>query len=240
MKIMVTGASRGLGLELVKTGLQHGHSMVAAWLGAPEDPRELFALGRTYPDTLKMLEMDVTSEESVAGASKTVAADGPVDCVINNAGVMFESRFDKIEPVVELDIAMLRKTIEVNTVGPAIVLKHFAPQVYVSKEPCIINITSEAGHLEAGGHCYLAYGISKHGANMYTQKIRNFFAHTPQHQNIRIFMLHPGRMNTVMGKENAQMEPRESAEGIFDVIEKRIDPKLEIPFINYKGEQMPY
>jgi NAD(P)-dependent dehydrogenase (short-subunit alcohol dehydrogenase family) len=89
-------------------------------------------------------------------------------------------------------------------------------------------------------YTYLAYGVSKHGANMYTQKIRNFLASRPEYENIRIFMMHPGRMNTVMGAENKQIEPDESANGIFDVIEKRVDPKMEIPFINYRGEPMPY
>ena len=54
-------------------------------------------------------------------------------------------------------------------------------------------------------------------------------------------MIHPGRMDTIMGKENAQIHPRESAKGLFDILEQKIDiPPMDIPFINYKGEPMPY
>jgi hypothetical protein len=47
-------------------------------------------------------------------------------------------------------------------------------------------------------------------------------------------------MQTVMGVENAQISPAESAEGIHNLIDKTLDLKLDIPFVNYKGEQMPY
>lgn len=75
---------------------------------------------------------------------------------------------------------------------------------------------------------------------MYTQKIRNYLHDVRPELGVRIFMMHPGRMQTVMGAENAQISPSESAEGIYKVIEGEIDPKLDIPFINYKGETMPH
>ncbi len=241
MKILVTGVNRGLGFELTKLGLEHGHTMIGTWLKTKEGIEPLETLQARYPDRLMLIEMDVTSEESVKAAAEAVGHryDG-IDCVVNNAGILLESIFNTEDPIVNLDINMMRKTIEVNTVGPAIVLKYFMPFVYRSDDPCVINITSEAGHLKTGMYTYLAYGVSKHGANMYTQKIRNFLASRPEYEKIRIFMMHPGRMNTVMGAENKQIEPGESARGIFDVIEKRVDPKMEIPFINYKGEPMPY
>lgn len=241
MKILITGCSRGLGYELAKVGLLHGHTVLAGWLGEPEDPTALENLFSQYPDNLSIIQMDVTSETSVQAAARFAEEKyGSMDCVVNNAGVLFESKFDARDPITTLDIGMLRKTIEVNTVAHAIVLKYFAPLLYRSTDACIINITSEAGHLDSGGFNYLAYGISKHAANMYSQKIRNYLVRDPEKQHIRLFMMHPGRMNTVMGAENAQIEPMESAYGIYDVIEKRIDPKMDIPFINYKGDPMPY
>lgn len=238
---LVTGANRGLGLELIKVGLERGDQMVAGWIGSEEDKVDLMLLQSQFPQQLMMLRMDVTDEQAVeVAAIKFSTIYNHLDYIVNNAGVLLESKFDKKDPILDLDIAMLRKTLEVNTVGTAIVLKKFIPFIYKSDEPCIINITSEAGHLSPEGHVYLAYSVSKHGANMYTQKIRNYLVATPGKEKIRIFMVHPGRMQTVMGAENAQMPPRESAEGIYSLINKTLDPQLDIPFVNYKGEAMPY
>lgn len=241
MNILVTGANRGLGYELVKLGLAHGHTMFAA-MRATANSELLDPLEEAYgSDRLIRIYMDVSNEEEVKRAAASLEARHPVlDCVVNNAGVLLESKYNLEDPIVNLDIEMFRRTLEVNTLGPAIVLKHFMPFVYRSGDPCVINVTSEAGHLKTGLYTYLAYGVSKHGANMYTQKIRNYLAMTPEYSHIRIFMVHPGRMNTEMGKENKQIEPSEAANGIFDIVERRIDPKMDIPFINYRGEPMPY
>lgn len=240
MKTLITGANRGLGLSLTSLGLARGHEIFAAC--RPEaNLKHLEALRQEYKDRLHLISLEVSSEESVRRAAKELEKKEPVlDCVINNAGILLESKYNLQDPIVNLDIEMFRRTLEVNTVGPAIVLKYFAPFLYGAAKPCILNITSEAGHLKTGLYTYLAYGVSKHGANMYTQKIRNYLAQSPEHARTRIFMIHPGRMNTEMGKENAQIEATEAAEGILKIMEGEINPKLEIPFINYKGEPMPY
>ncbi len=238
---LVTGASRGLGLELIKVGLEHGDQMIAGWIGDEEEKVDLMLLQSQFSRQLMILRMDVTDEQGVeVDAIKFSTQFEHLDYLVNNAGVLLESKYEKIDPIKELDIAMLRKTLEVNTVGPAIVLKKFIPFIYKAEAPCVINITSEAGHLSSEGHVYMAYSISKHGVNMYTQKIRNYLVTSPGKEKVRIFMVHPGRMQTVMGAENAQISPRESAEGIYSIIDKTLDPQLDIPFVNYKGEAMPY
>ncbi len=88
--------------------------------------------------------------------------------------------------------------------GTAIVLKYFIRLLYASEDACIMNITSEAGHLSPQGYNYLAYSVSKHAANMYTQKVRNYLAEEQTDRHMRIYMIHPGRMDTIMGKENAR------------------------------------
>lgn len=237
---LVTGANRGLGLELVRIGLERGYDMSACWLGYPEDDQSLLDLKEKYRQKLTIIKMDVTKENEVREAAKTFSAVyDHLDFIVNNAGVLYESKFDKYDQIKDLDIEMLRKTIDVNTVGPAVVLKHFIPFIYKSDDPCILNITSEAACLEPESYTYLAYGVSKYAANMYTQKIRNYLVSKYGKGKIRIFMIHPGRMMTKMGVENAQISPVESAEGIHLIIDKTINPELDIPFINYKGEPMP-
>jgi NAD(P)-dependent dehydrogenase (short-subunit alcohol dehydrogenase family) len=236
---LITGADTGLGFELTKMGLLKGNRMIAIVLNASGE--QITGLQSEYPDKLTVIAADITEEEAIKNAAAGISDkfDG-IDFIVNNAGVLFGSKYDKIDEIVDLDVEKFRKTLDVNVTGMAIVLKYFMPYLYHSSNPVIINITSEAGYLGSGGYNYLSYSVSKYAANMYTQKIRNYLHDVRPELGVRIFMMHPGRMQTVMGAENAQISPSESAEGIFKVIEGEIDPKLDIPFINYKGETMPH
>lgn len=240
---LVTGANRGLGYELIKEGLQRGHTMIAACRKTDTiSASDLYRLQEQYSDKIKILSLDVVSEKQAQRAAKEVdEIYGHINFLFNNAGVLFEKNYMPGDCIADLNIANFRETLDVNIIGSAIVLKYFIHLLYKSTEACIMNITSEAGHLETEGYNYLAYGVSKYGANMYTQKIRNYLATEKADKNIRVYMIHPGRMDTVMGKENAQIHPRESAKGLFDILEQKIDiPPMDVPFINYKGEPMPY
>ncbi len=224
-----------MGLSLTQQALLHGHTVLAA---QRKVQGELEKLGEEFGQRLRIVTLDVTNEEQARQLAESLG-DTAIDVLINNAGVLLEPKFPKGDVITGMDLAMLRTTLECNAVGPAVVLKYFAPLVYRSETPCILNISSEAGHLEPNGWNYIAYSMSKHAENMYTQKIRNYLAHTPGRENVRIFMVHPGRMNTEMGAENAQIEPQEAAAGILAIAEGKIDPKLEIPFIDYRGNAMP-
>lgn len=241
---LVTGANRGLGYEMVKEGLLRGHTMLAGCRKGAEGEyaKDLLDLKAQYPDRLEILSMDVTDEKMVEEAAAQVYTQfGHLDFLVNNAGVLFEKMVMPGDAIGDLDVEMFRKTLDVNITGTAIVLKYFISLLYDSEDACILNITSEAGHLSPQGYNYLAYSVSKHGANMYTQKIRNYLAEEKADKHIRIYMIHPGRMDTIMGKENAQIPPKESAVGLLDILErKKVIPEMEVPFINYKGEPMPY
>lgn len=179
---LITGANRGLGYELVKEGLKRGHTILAACRCVERERAEdLWKLKEVYQERLCILKMDVTKEEEVKQAADRVKAEwGKLDFLINNAGVLFEKMVMPGDCIGDLDIEMLRKTLDVNITGTAIVLKYFIRLLYGSASACIMNITSEAGHLTPEGYNYLAYSVSKHGANMYTQKIRNYLKEEKQ------------------------------------------------------------
>lgn len=239
----ITGANRGLGLELVKTGLEKGHKILAACRSTdPEKIKELTVLQEKHPADLDIFQMDVTEEKQVQETAAEIGKKyGYIDFLINNAGVLYEKMVMPGDCIEDLDIDMLKRTLDVNLVGMAIVCKYFINLLYQSETPWIINITSEAGHLNPQGYNYLAYSVSKHGANMYTQKIRNFLNEKKKEKHVKIYMVHPGRMDTIMGKENAQIQPEEAARGLYDILSGRIEiPPMDIPFINYKGQPMPY
>lgn len=237
MRILVTGANRGLGYCLVKEALQRGHQVIAAHR-RPQTPPALEWLAQSE-DRLLVFTMDVTKETDVKAVCARIGElTGGLDAVINNAGVLFESREDRGDPITDANMQRLAETLMVNTVGPAVVMKYTMPYLYRSACPCLINISSEAGHLEPAGYIYPAYSTSKHALNMYTQKMRNYLAQDPQKSRVRVYMVHPGRMETEMGKEFAQISPETSAKGILDIAEGKISPVMDIPFIDYQGNPM--
>jgi len=236
--ILVTGSNRGLGLELVREGLKRGHSIIATFRTMSQD---LEILKEEYGNNLDLQVMDVADYASVKDAFGILAAKyDAIDCIINNAAVLYETKQFKGDPIVDLDLEAFYRTVQVNTFGPIHVLKKFMPLLYNGHDRCIVNITTEGVRMKSEGSHYIAYACSKSALNMYSQKIRNYLQSHEDTKNIRLFMIHPGRMFTVMGVENAQIQPNEPAIGIWDIVENKIEIKLDLPFINYKGEAMPY
>lgn len=238
MTTLITGANRGLGVELVKDGLQRGHKIIATYRNPGE---ELFQLKEVYGNKLYMEVMDVSDNDSVKAAFERISLSfNAIDVVVNNAAVLLETKYFKGDPITDIDIDKFCKTFEINTFGPIRVLKEFMPLLYKGKDRCIVNITSEGAKLKKEGSHYIAYSSSKIALNMYTQKIRNYLQAHDDTKDIRVYMVHPGRMDTVMGVENAEISASIPSKGIWDIIEKKKDISLDIPFINYMGEQMPY
>lgn len=237
MITLITGANRGLGIELVKDGLQRGHEVIATYRSPGE---ELLKLKEIYGDKLYLEAMDVSDYDSVKAAfSRISAVYDAIDVVVNNAAVLLETKYYKGDPIVEMDLDKFYETFQVNIFGPVRVLREFMPLVYKGKDRCVVNITSEGAKLKKEGSHYIAYSSSKIALNMYTQKIRNYLKAHDDKKDIRIYMIHPGRMDTIMGVENAEISPAIPSKGIWDIIENKIEINLDIPFINYKGEQMP-
>lgn len=237
MRMLVTGANRGLGIELVKEGLGRGHTVIATYRTPGPD---LPALKESYPDSLHLEVMDVADTRSVRDAAARIGREfDAIDGITNNAAVLFETKKFTGDPIVDVDLDKFFETFEINTHGPVRVLKYFAPLLYRGTDRCIVNITTEGARLTPGGSHYIAYSASKIALNLYTQKIRNYLAARAETADIRVYMIHPGRMFTIMGVENAQIQPSVPAAGIWDIVERKRKVQLDIPFINYSGEEMP-
>lgn len=88
MNVVVTGASRGLGLEFAGQLADRG-DRVFATARDPKTSKELQSLIAKYPDRISALTLDVTSEDSIRLAAQEVSAQsGSIDLLINNAGVL--------------------------------------------------------------------------------------------------------------------------------------------------------
>lgn len=230
MIILITGANRGLGFELTKLFATRGHIAVAGAF-AGNSMEDLNDLKGKYPDNVRILPLDITNEKSVEDAVREIGDEfGSLDAIVNNAGVLLA----KDKNIDELDIDEIRLTFEINTFGHYRIIRDFLPLIYKGSNQCILNVTSEASSITNVGYNYCSYSMSKVAATMMSQMFSNYLSD----KGIRVIAVHPGRMNTVMGRETAQMEPDESAKGIYKLITGETKVTGKVKFVDFTGKPM--
>lgn len=232
MNILITGANRGLGYHLAKVGLERGHFIFASVRTiTPQSIQQLEKLKNDYPQNIEMIELDVSSEESVKQAAQIVAENEQhLDSIINNAGILLE----RDKQIDELDIDEVTRSLDINTIGPIRVIKHFLALVEKGKKQSIINISSEAGSLTNAYSGDFPYGLSKAALNMLSEKLHVSL----KDKDIQVYSIHPGWMKTDMGGGKAPTEPSDTAKGIFEIIERKLEIQSQYVFIDYKGQPM--
>ncbi len=233
MNVLITGAARGLGLCLVKCFADRGHQVYAT-------VRNFKAAGQLidFVKSMKeqgkelqvhLMEMDVTDWNSIVNCALQVEEECEcMDVVINNAGVLYES--DRMDKIMETQVEVLRGTIAVNVEGPILVLKAFYKLMLKSTYPKFYVITSE-GTMEGNWDGIPIYSLSKVAAN---KAVGIISVSVPD--KFQVLAIHPGRMDTDMGHDTAQITPDAAADGIYDLAEEVIVPQSW--YVNYLGDKM--
>lgn len=231
MRAFITGANSGLGFTLTKLLAEEGHTVFAgAYPGA--NLERLTALSDAFPEKVHRVELDVTDDNSVRHAFKYVEDRcGALDVIVNCAGVLL----DEQKNITEVDLKEMETTFHVNTFGPYRVIKYLLPLIYKGEKQYIINISSEAASLANVGVNYCSYSMSKAALNMMTQMLSNYLSG----KGIRVLAVHPGRMRTDMNPKNWQIEPLDSAKGIYGILTGKIEINCHVKYTNYLGRPMP-
>ena len=200
---VITGANRGIGLELCKTYLDAGWQVVAAC----RDPDAAEALQALACDALRVLPLDVTSASSVQTFRQALDKT-PVDVLINNAGVMG----GESQGLEDSDYDAWLETFQVNSIAPHRVTSALLPNLRLSKRPRILTISSQMGAfgLDMDTTPY-AYCSSKAAAS----KVMQIMAKDLKEEGIVACPVHPGWVQTDMGGPNAQLSPQQCAQGLF-------------------------
>jgi NAD(P)-dependent dehydrogenase (short-subunit alcohol dehydrogenase family) len=205
--ILITGANRGIGLELTLLFLSRGWLVFAAC----RNPKTATALQGCASPNLRILELDVTSDNSVSNLTTQLGSQ-TLDVLINNAGIMSKDP----ESVQSIDFSHWLQVLSVNTIGPMRVLSSVLNNLKRSKRPRVITISSQMGafNLEMGsGH--IPYSSSKSAVSkamlMASKELRE--------DGIIVCPVHPGWVRTDMGGPHASISPEESAAGIFSLID---------------------
>ncbi|MBI4911774.1 MAG: SDR family NAD(P)-dependent oxidoreductase [Acidobacteria bacterium] len=194
---MVTGAGRGIGLEVARGLAARGFEVLAG----VRNPARMAAI-----PGVTALELDVSDEASVRRAAARAAEGGRrIGVLVNNAAVLLKGD----DAILNLETGQLRQTLETNTLGPLRVAQAFAP--LMGRGGRILNVSSGGGQLSSPSTWAPAYCISKTALNAVTVQL----AEALRPEGIAVNAVCPGWVRTDMGGAEAPRSVEEGAAGIL-------------------------
>ncbi|NJP91848.1 SDR family NAD(P)-dependent oxidoreductase [Nonomuraea sp. FMUSA5-5] len=205
---LITGANKGLGHETARRLIEAGHTV---YLGSRDAER-----GRAAADQLgaRLVVLDVTDDDSVAAAVKTIEADGGLDVLVNNAGIEGRTADGGVIGAADVTADDLRTIFETNVFGLVRVTHAFLPLLLRSPAPVVVNVSSGLASLARmtteGTPAYaypgVAYPASKAAVNMITVQYAKAF---PQ---LRVNAVEPGFTKTDLNHNTGIQTVEEGAE----------------------------
>ena len=206
---LITGANKGIGYETARQLIGAGHDV---FIGSRDPER-----GREAAERLgaRLVVLDVTDEESVAAAVKTVeAAGGGLDVLVNNAGVEGRGPGNAVIGAADVTGEMMRTVFDTNVFGLVRVTHVFLPLLERSAAPVIVNVSSGLASLSGAAtpdsptHFYpgVAYPASKSAVNMVTVQFAKAFP------GMRINAVEPGYTKTDLNGNTGLQTVEQGAE----------------------------
>jgi NAD(P)-dependent dehydrogenase (short-subunit alcohol dehydrogenase family) len=177
---LITGAGRGLGVDIAKAALAAGHAVVATG----RDPEKVEAAVGDH-DNLLSIKLDVTRPEDAQAAVESVVEKfGRIDVLVNNAGNFYAGFFEELSP------EQVRNQIETLLFGPMNVTRAVLPEMRKQRSGLLLTISSTAGI--SGGVFCTAYAAAKFGVEGWMESL------TPEIApfGIRTMLVEPGFFRT--------------------------------------------
>jgi len=216
--VLITGANRGIGLEMARAFAARGASVIGTSRGpAPE----LQALGA------RVETLDVTDAESVRALAQRLRPI-KIDTLVLNAGVLHGDRLDA------LDFAKIEQQIQVNSLGPLRVAAALRPSLRAGSKVAII--TSRMGSIadNTSGAAY-GYRMSKAAVNAAGRSL----AIDLGRDGVAVVLLHPGYVRTGMTGGRGNWEADEAAAALIARIDA-LTPENAGRFLHANGEELPW
>jgi len=240
---LITGASRGLGFELVKQLSTRPNTTIFAGARNPEKSAELQTLAKSHHNVV-LLKLDVSREEDVQNAIHEIEKKaGGLDVLVANAGVMGETGFLKDAATPKAAVDNLHKVFETNVFSVLRTDLAFFPLLRKRATKKIVNISSLLGSISGlvGSFAYFGtsgpYNASKTTVNMISKQL----ALELKDEGFTVLALHPGWVDTDMGSlfGKPPLQPEESVQGQLKVIDSASN-KITGEFISYDGSTLAY
>jgi len=220
--VVITGANRGIGLELAKLFAARGDSVTGICRETSEELEDI-------ADQV-ISGIDLTQEESL-GAIATLLEqllDGPLDLLINNAGLFTN------ETLTSMDFDAIQRQFDINAMVPLKLTMVLLP--FMTNGSKIANITSRMGSVSDNtSGSYYGYRASKAALNAFGKSL----AMDLKPQGIAVAQLHPGFVKTRMVGFNGDITPQEAAQGLAARIDE-LTLETSGGFWHSNGQALPW
>jgi NAD(P)-dependent dehydrogenase (short-subunit alcohol dehydrogenase family) len=208
---VVTGANRGLGLEICRQlARDHGFHVVLTGRDAAKVDAAAQALREDGLDVVGQV-LDVTGDESADTCAAWVERTyGAIDVLVNNAGILLERIYGDTENIetdaMDVGIDVVRQILDTNLLGPLRVTQHLAPLLRPGGR--IVNMASQMGQFGLAGPNMVGYRVSKTALNGLTANL----AVGLKARGIVVNSCCPGWVRTDMGSKHAMIDVEEGAQ----------------------------
>jgi len=227
--ILITGANRGIGLEMARQYSQDGWK-VHACCRNPGRAGDLERLETGHGGRIAVHPLDVTDGGQVRALASALKGE-PIDILVNNAGVYGErAGFGQVDDKVWL------YSLKVNTMAPLHVSEALVDNVAAGDRKVIAVMSSKMGSIDdntSGGH--YVYRSSKAAVNI----VMKSMAVDLSGRGITVVALHPGWVRTDMGGRSAPLMVEQSVSGLRAVLDG-IGPADSGTFLGFDGSEVPW
>lgn len=246
----MTGASRGIGLELVRQLAESTSPPQQVFAGCrdPERAKDLKELSQKHPQLVIIVTLDVSDAASVAAASEVVSArlaGAGLNLLVNNAAV------NHPDPghLAQTEGQDMMEVYQTNVVGPLLVTKALIPHLQKAaaqgsgmscREAAIINVSTLLSSIQKCPETFemapmYPYRTSKVALNMLTRCL----AEDLRKDGILVTAIHPGWVQTDMGGTQAPLPTRDSVRGMLEVM-STLTEKHSGTLLDWEGNSIPW
>ena len=223
--VLLIGASRGLGLGLVREYLGRGWSVVAT-ARDPAKAGELAELAKTHGDRLRVEKLDVTRPDAAGGLLQALGGT-KIDVLFVVAGQASQGP----KPIHEATPEQAAAEFITNSYAPPVIAEKLLPAL--ARGGTVAFMTSGLGSLSRTQGGMELYNASKAALNMLGI---NF---SLRHPELRVLLMHPGWVRTDMGGSNAPLDVATSARNMASTIERH-GGGTGVAYLDHEGNTLPW